>query len=130
MSLMSKFFGNTKKPEGFLGKIMVNGMNGNSHGALAEWGFGYIDIDKNDTALDCGCGGGANVKRLLSKCDKAYGIDYSEVSVAKSKEVNAEAINNCRSEIHHGDVCKLPFGNDSFNIVDRRAHVLNSSHAT
>ncbi|MBQ3904833.1 MAG: hypothetical protein II744_07630 [Eubacterium sp.] len=52
MSLMSKFFGNTKKPEGFLGKMMVNGMNGNSHAALAEWGFGFISISQNDTALD------------------------------------------------------------------------------
>lgn len=29
MSLMSKFFNNTRKPKGFLGKMMVNGMNGN-----------------------------------------------------------------------------------------------------
>ncbi|MCR5150149.1 MAG: class I SAM-dependent methyltransferase [Clostridiales bacterium] len=117
MNLMSKFFGNTRKPEGFLGKMMVNGMNGNSHAALAEWGFAFIDIVKTDAALDCGCGGGANVKRLLSKCDKAYGIDYSEVSVAKSKEVNAEAISKNRCEIHQCDVCNLPFGNDSFNVV-------------
>jgi ubiquinone/menaquinone biosynthesis C-methylase UbiE len=117
MSLITKFFNNTRKPEGFLGKIMVNGMNGNSHAALAEWGFSFINISKKDTALDCGCGGGANVKRMLARCDKAYGIDYSEVSVAKSKEVNAEAIKNNRCEIHQRDVRALPFDNDSFNIV-------------
>ncbi len=117
MSLMSKFFNNTRKPEGFLGKIMVNGMNSGGHSTLAEWGFGFVDINSNDTALDCGCGGGANVKRLLSKCDKAYGIDYSEVSVAKSKEVNAEDIAKGRCEIHQCDVRSLPFDNDSFNAV-------------
>ena len=117
MNLMSKFFGNTRKPEGFLGKMMVNGMNGNSHAALAEWGFGFINISKNDTALDCGCGGGANVRRLLTKCDKAYGIDYSEISVSKSKEINAEAIKNNRCEIRQCDVRSLPFDNDSFNVV-------------
>ncbi|MBR2134450.1 MAG: class I SAM-dependent methyltransferase [Eubacterium sp.] len=117
MSLMGKIFGNTRKPEGFLGKMMVNGMNGNSHAALAEWGFGFITVEKNDTALDCGCGGGANVKRLLEKCDKAYGIDYSEISVKKSKEVNAEAINNNRCEIHQCNVCSLPFESESFNTV-------------
>ena len=117
MSLMSKFFNNTRKPKGFLGKMMVNGMNGNSHSALAEWGFGFIHISQNDTALDCGCGGGANVGRLLAKCEKAYGIDYSEVSVAKSKEVNAEAIKQNRCEICQSDVRSLPFDNDSFNIV-------------
>ncbi len=117
MSLMGKVFGNTRKPEGFLGKMMVNGMNGNSHAALAEWGFGFIAVNQNDTALDCGCGGGANVKRLLSRCDKAYGIDYSEVSVAKSKEVNADAIRNNRCEIHKCNVCSLPFESASFNVV-------------
>ena len=117
MSLLSKIFGNTRKPEGFLGKMMVNGMNGNSHAALAEWGFGFITVNQNDTALDCGCGGGANVKRLLAKCDKAYGIDYSEISVSKSKEINAEAIKNNRCEIHQCDVRSLPFDNDSFNVV-------------
>jgi ubiquinone/menaquinone biosynthesis C-methylase UbiE len=117
MSLMSKFFNNTRKPEGFLGKMMVGGMNSGGHSTLAEWGFSFVDINRNDTALDCGCGGGANVKRLLSKCDKAYGIDYSEVSVAKSKEVNAEDIAKGRCEIHQCDVRSLPFDNDSFNAV-------------
>jgi len=117
MDLMSKFFNNTRKPEGFLGKVMVNGMNGGGHAALAEWGLSFVNISKNDSALDCGCGGGANVKRLLAKCDTAYGIDYSEISVAKSKEVNAEAIKNNRCEIHQCDVRSLPFDNDSFNVV-------------
>ncbi|MBE7728189.1 MAG: class I SAM-dependent methyltransferase [Enterocloster citroniae] len=117
MNLMSKFFNNTRKPEGFLGKMMVNGMNGGGHAALAEWSLSFVNIDKNDSVLDCGCGGGANVKRLLAKCDTAYGIDYSEISVAKSKEVNAEAIKNNRCEIHQCDVCSLPFDNDSFNMV-------------
>ena len=114
---MSKFFNNTRKPKGFLGKVMVNGMNSGGHSTLAEWGFSFVDISNNDTALDCGCGGGANVKCLLSKCDKAYGIDYSEVSVAKSKEVNAEEIAKGRCEIHQCDVRSLPFDNDSFNAV-------------
>ena len=117
MGFFKKFFSQTRRPEGTLGKIMVGGMNSGGHSTLAEWGFGFVDINRNDTALDCGCGGGANVKRLLSKCDKAYGIDYSEVSVAKSKEVNAADIAKGRCEIHQCDVRSLPFDNDSFNVV-------------
>jgi len=117
MSLLKKYFNNTRKPEGKLGKMMVNGMNGSSHAALAAWGFGFLGIHKNDTALDCGCGGGANVKRLLDACDKAYGIDYSEVSVQKSKEVNADAIRQGRCKIYQCDVRKLPFDNEAFNVV-------------
>ena len=31
MGLLSKIFGNTRKPEGFFGRLMVAGMNGGSH---------------------------------------------------------------------------------------------------
>ncbi len=64
MGLLSKIFSNTRKPEGFFGKMMVNGMNG---------------------------GGGANIARLLQRAPKGVvqGIDYSSVSVAKSSKVNA-----------------------------------------
>ncbi len=117
MGIMKKFFSQTKKPEGFLGKMMVNGMNGASHSALADWGFGFIKKEKAARSLDCGCGGGANVKRLLERSEKACGIDYSEVSVQKSRQTNAGAIRGGRCEIRHADVCSLPFENDSFDIV-------------
>ena len=44
--------------------------------------------------LDCGCGGGANIKTLLKLCPngKVQGIDYSAVSVEKARKVNAGAI--------------------------------------
>ncbi len=117
MGLMKSFFSQTKKPEGFLGKVMVNGMNGGGHASLAEWGFGFITKEKAASSLDCGCGGGANVRRLLERSEKAYGIDYSEISVAKSKETNAEALRGGRCEILQSDVCTLPFVDESFDIV-------------
>ena len=114
---MKSFFSQTKKPEGFLGKVMVNGMNGSGHASLAEWGFGFIKKEKSARALDCGCGGGANVKRLLERSEKAYGIDYSGISVEKSKETNAGDIRSGRCEIIQCDVRSLPFDNESFDIV-------------
>ena len=117
MGIMKKFFSQTKKPEGFLGKMMVNGMNGASHSALSDWGFGFIKKEKAARSLDCGCGGGANVKRLLERSEKAYGIDYSGVSVQKSRQTNAGAIRSDRCKIRQADVCSLPFENDSFDIV-------------
>ena len=44
MGLLSKIFGNTRKPEGFFGKMMVAGMNGGSHAAMATWGLEKTDI--------------------------------------------------------------------------------------
>ena len=56
--------------------------------------------------LDCGCGGGANIRRLLKKYPQAIikGIDYSPVSVEKSKKVNETAIVEGRCTVLQGSV--------------------------
>lgn len=112
------FFQNTCKPKGFAGKIMVNMMNA-GHAALAEWGLTHIEIKDDDFCLDIGCGGGANLKRLLGKSPngRITGIDYSEVSVQKSKKLNRVAIREGRCEILQSDVMKLPFSGNSFHVV-------------
>ena len=60
------FFENTRKPEGFGGKIMVAMMNV-GHSAVARWGLRFLNAAPDARVLDCGCGGGANMKRLLKK---------------------------------------------------------------
>ena len=56
MGLLSKIFGNTRKPEGFFGRLMVAGMNGGSHAAMATWGLEKTDIPQTGEILDIGCG--------------------------------------------------------------------------
>ena len=81
------FFENTRKPVGFGGKIMVAMMNV-GHSAVARWGLQFLNAAPDAKLLDCGCGGGANIKRLLKKYPQGIvkGIDYSSVSVEKSKK--------------------------------------------
>ena len=112
------FFENTRKPKGIGGKIMVAMMNF-GHADMANWGLQFLDIPENADILDCGCGGGANIKRLLEKCKNGIvkGIDYSEISVEKSRKVNDKAIKNGRCEILQANVLRLPFEQDSFDIV-------------
>ena len=71
MGLLSKIFSNTRKPEGFFGRLMVAGMNGGSHAAMAKWGLEIIDIPQTGEILDIGCGGGANIARLLARSKEA-----------------------------------------------------------
>ena len=87
------FFENTRKPVGFSGKIMVAMMNF-GHSAMAAWGLHFLQPAPDAMVLDCGCGGGANIKTLLKLCPKGkvQGIDYSAVSVEKARKVNARAI--------------------------------------
>lgn len=112
------FFQNTCKPKGIGGKIMVNMMN-TGHSSMAEWGFKHIEIANNNICLDIGCGGGANVKKLLEKSPhgKVTGIDYSEISVKKSQKSNKIEIANKRCEILQGNVMELPFGNETFDVI-------------
>lgn len=74
------FFDNTRKPQGFGGKIMVAMMN-SGHSAMAEWGLRHIHIADHSDILDIGCGGGANIKKMLSLCPhgRVSGIDYSPI---------------------------------------------------
>ncbi len=99
------FFENTRKPVGFGGKIMVAMMNV-GHSAVARWGLQFLNAAPDAKVLDCGCGGGANIKRLLKKCPQGIvkGIDYSPVSVEKSKKVNEAAIAEGRCAVLQGSV--------------------------
>ena len=112
------FFDNTRKPTGTGGKIMVSMMNF-GHRALADWGFGFLQLGPNDRALDCGCGGGAILRKLLSRVPQgtATGIDYSPVSVEKTKKLNAKAIEEGRCRVIQGSVAALPFGEAQFDVV-------------
>lgn len=80
------FFENTRKPVGLGGKLMVAMMN-LGHSPVARWGLRFLRLAPNAMVLDCGCGGGANIKRLLKKCPHGVvkGIDYSPVSVEKAR---------------------------------------------
>lgn len=112
------FFENTRKPDGIGGKIMVSVMN-MGHKALADWGFQFLEIPDDGKVLDCGCGGGANIERMLREHPKTVvkGIDYSEVSVEKSRKVNQKEINTERCKILHASVMELPFKDEQFDLV-------------
>ena len=112
------FFENTRKPTGFGGKVMVAMMNV-GHSAVARWGLQFLELAPDAKVLDCGCGGGASMKRLLKKCPQGIvkGIDYSPVSVEKTKKVNETAIAEGRCAVFQGSVEHMNFTDASFDVV-------------
>lgn len=60
------FFENTRKPVGLGGKLMVAMMN-LGHSPVARWGLRFLRLAPNAKVPDCGCSGGASIKRLLKK---------------------------------------------------------------
>lgn len=119
MGIIKKFFNNTGKPEGLLGKFMVNGMN-LGHARGSEWGLSKFDDDiKPRRIIELGCGGGQNVKKLLEKYPNAkiMAFDHSEVSLAKTKALNKDAVEDGIVRLRKGDVGELPFKDDRFDLA-------------
>ena len=113
------FFENTRKPEGFGGKIMVAMMNV-GHSAVARWGLQFLELAPDARVLDCGCGGGANMKRLLKKCPQGIvkGIDYSPVSVEKVEKGQQRPLSReGRCAVLQGSVADMVFADGWFDAV-------------
>ena len=119
MGLFSKIFSNTRKPEGFWGRMMVNGMNGGSHASMANWGLDLGNVPDEGEILDIGCGGGANLRRLMERSPrgKVTGVDYSTVSVEKSRKVNGQAVAEGRCKVVEASVADLPFADETFTMA-------------
>lgn len=83
MGIWKTFFNNTRKPEGLLGRCMVDSMN-HAHAALADWGLSRLPETGPSQIAELGCGGGRNIRALLRKYPAATitALDYSEISTA------------------------------------------------
>lgn len=114
-----KLIKNARKPEGKLGHEILDRMN-KSHETMARWGVSHFNIDETDKILDIGCGGGKNLERFAKQIGKdgcVVGIDYSEVSVEKSTDLNKQAIDDGKVKVLQGSVSEMPFEDESFDIV-------------
>ncbi|MBR3182106.1 MAG: class I SAM-dependent methyltransferase [Eggerthellaceae bacterium] len=111
--------GHPEKPQGADGFKLLDRMNGGSHEELAVWALPFLPIKSDARILDIGCGGGANLERLLQRVPEGHvtGIDYSSVSVQASSEYNADAIAQGRCDVMEGDVRNMPFADDAFDII-------------
>ncbi len=118
MGLFRKFVSQTRKPEGFLGKLMLNGMN-SGHAEMADWGLSHLPPITPGHAVDLGCGGGRNAGELLKKYPKARvtAIDYSALSVEKAKAYNQSAIAEGRCIVQQGDVSDLRLPAAAFDLA-------------
>ena len=118
MNVLQKFFAQSRKPEGFLGKVMVGGMNG-GHAKLADWGMQFLPPGAPENVLEIGCGGGRTAGELLKRFPASHvtAIDYSPVSVDKTAAYNKEMIAAGRCSVRAGNASDLPFSDGTFQLV-------------
>lgn len=112
--------GNPAKPQGECGALMLERMN-RSHEEVTNWALDLLSFSPDQRVLDVGCGGGATMGRISQRMGKGsgtvVGVDYSEVSCAQSRELNAAGIASGRMEVRQASVEALPFADTSFDVV-------------
>lgn len=118
MALLRKFFNQTRKPEGFLGRLMLSTMN-SGHAKLADWGLTHLPKLSVSEAVDLGCGGGRNAGELLKKYPTAHvtAIDYSALCVEKAVQYNRAMIAAERCTVRQGNVAALDLPAESFELT-------------
>ena len=121
MGILKQFFNNTRKPDGWMGKMMVNSMN-QGHAAVSDWGLSYfpdIPVAALCMVADFGCGGGRNTAELLKRFPEARvtALDYSKVACDKTKQFNRNEVQAGRCNVVQGDVSRLPFEAATFDVI-------------
>lgn len=116
-NLINRILRNTRKPEGFLGRMILRCMN-RGHASLMHWGLSHLPWQSAWSVLDIGCGGGAALKEVLKRCPegKAYGVDISSESVAFARRKNSASLGT-HCFIEQGSVERLPYGKGAFDAV-------------
>lgn len=118
MSVLRKFFNQTRKPEGRLGRIMLRTMNA-GHAKMADWGMSHLPQISPENIVELGCGAGRNAGELLKRYPQAHitAVDYSPLSVEKAKEYNKAMVRAGRCSVLQEDVSALPFSHGSFDLA-------------
>jgi SAM-dependent methyltransferase len=118
LALMVYVLLQARKPTKWVGRLFLRAMN-QGHSGLTDWGLPHVVIRNNFSILNVGCGGGKTVGKLaaIATHGRVCGIDYAEGSVAASWAHNSEVIKAGRVAIQKGSVSKLPFADNSFDLV-------------
>lgn len=118
MGLFKDYVSQTRKPEGFLGKMMIRGMN-SGHAKMADWGMSHLKTITPAKIVDIGCGGGRNAGELLKKYPsaKVTAVDYSPLSVEQAAEYNKAAIIQGRCTVQQDDVSHLTLDEGSYDLA-------------
>ena len=79
----------------------------------------FLKLPEKGRVLDVGCGGGFFIALMLKRAPGSHfcGVDYSPLSVKKSRSFNRRAVKRGQVEIMEGSVSSLPFEDGFFDLV-------------
>lgn len=119
MGNIVKYYRRGRHPKGFWGKRALKAMNGSKHAAMPEWAMPQIKVGEDARVLDVGCGGGANVARLLTKCPQGNvtGLDISKAAIEMTKDYNYHAFVDGLCKVAGGNAVQIPLAKDNYDLV-------------
>ena len=119
MSSFHRYYNRGRFPTRFWGKRALKKMNGKKHAALPEWAFPEIQDGNFSHILDIGCGGGANIQRMLDMFPKSVvtGLDISHHALDMTRDVNAVAVSGGRCFVVGGNANQMPLPKESFDLA-------------
>lgn len=119
MATIVRYYARGRHPKGFWGRRVLKDMNGKRHAALPEWVLPEVEMDKSCRVLDVGCGGGANIARLMEKFPEGHvtGLDISTLAVDTATEYNYRAFKDGLCLIVGGNALQIPLAKEIFDLV-------------
>jgi len=73
-----------------------------------------LALQKDDTLLEIGCGGGSLLKRALATGCRAAAVDHSAEMLRLARQQNARALAVGHLQLRYGDAAALPFPDERF----------------
>lgn len=114
-----KYYIRGRRPQGFWGRRALLSMNSKHHAAMPEWVLSELDIKEDDTILDVGCGGGANIARLLKRVPKGkvIGLDYSQLALEIAQDYNYRDYVDKRCLLMGGNAMQMPLAKETYGMI-------------
>lgn len=119
MGNLHRYYTRGRNPHGFWGRQALKAMNSTKHAALPEWVLPDIHVAPEARILDVGCGGGANIDRMLKlfpDC-KVTGLDNSQTSLEFAKDHNYRSFVDKRCLFVGGNAVQMPLAKDGYDLV-------------
>ena len=119
MNSQQRYYKRGRFPARFWGDRTLLAMNGKKHAALPEWALAEVQDFPFEKILDIGCGGGANIQRMLDMFpgSKVTGLDISNYALAMARDVNFDAIDQGRCYLSGGNASQMPLPKESFDFA-------------
>ena len=105
------------KPRGLLGRIVARKLN---KWNKCDYDFVIKEISNyaDSVILEIGFGNGVLLNQLAHGFDNQYfGVDISKDMVKTAALINREFINNGKMELYQADIEKMPFHNETFDVI-------------